>query len=132
MEEPSTEMIKILLMDDEDMIRDVAGQMFDIFGFEVDLVDEGQKAVDLYRVAFEKNSPYDLVILDISVPDGWGAREAIKELISIDKNVKAVISSGYQDDPMVLHHERYNFCGVIQKPYDIEEVEKAIRSLLST
>jgi len=131
MEEPTSEEIRILFMDDEDMIRDVAGQMFEIFGFHFDLVEEGQKAVDLYRRAMETNNPYDLVILDISVPYGWGAREAIKELISIDKNVKAVISSGYQDDPMVLHHERYNFCGVIQKPYDIEEVEKAIRSLLS-
>ena len=120
---------KILIMDDEDTIRDTVSRMIALFGFgDVATAREGGEALDLYNKARLQGEPFDLVIMDLTVTDGIGGREAIKELLKIDPDARAVVSSGYAGDPLVLNFQKYGFVGALIKPYTMGE----LRDLLNT
>ena len=122
---------KILLMDDEEIVRNVAGAMLKYIGYEVDFAEDGAEAIELYRKAKESGQPFDVVIMDLTIPGGMGGKEAISKLIEIDPNVKAIVSSGYSTDAIMSDFKQYGFSGVIAKPYKIKDlsevVHKAIR-----
>jgi CheY-like chemotaxis protein len=120
---------KILLMDDDDTVRNAAGIVLSYLGYEVEYAMDGREAVDLYRAAKEKGKPFFAVILDLYVPRGMGGEEAIKELLSIDPGIKAVVSSGRPDDPVVLDFNKYGFSGTVDVPYDIEKIGKLLKEL---
>ena len=120
---------KVLLMDDEQIILDVTNEVLKFLGYEVVFAREGASAIDLYKTAKSSDSPFDIVILDLSVPDGMGGKEAIAGLKAFDPTVKAVVSSGYSNDPVVQEFERYGFSGKLTKPYKINDM-KAILELL--
>jgi len=122
---------KILFMDDEEVIRDVAGHMLTILGYEVVSAKDGAEAVQLYQKAYEAGEPFDAVIMDLTVPGGMGGREAIKRLLEVDPHVKAIVSSGYFQDPVMAEYRRYGFRAVITKPYRIEDLDRIIRQVLS-
>ncbi len=121
---------KILLMDDDEMVRDVAGEMLNHVGYEVEFARDGEEAIELYRGAKESGRPFDAVIMDLTVSGGMGGRESIKKLIEIDPQVKAIVSSGYCNDPVMAEFKKYGFSGVVAKPYKIEELSKALRRAL--
>ncbi len=122
---------KILLMDDEEMIRDMAGRVLNVLGYDTETAENGEQAVDMYRKAFNSQQPFDLVVLDLTVPGGMGGAETIKELLQIDPHVKAVVSSGYSNDPVMANYEDYGFCGVISKPYTKAEASETLRKIFS-
>ncbi len=117
---------RILVMDDEDYIRELALSMLTKLGYEVVVAKDGQIAVDLYRKAFDQGRPFDAVILDLTVPGGMGGKETIKRLIEIDKNVRAIVSSGYSNDPVIANHTHYGFHGAVQKPYMVQEMSQML------
>ncbi|HTL68012.1 MAG TPA: PAS domain S-box protein [Lacunisphaera sp.] len=121
---------RVLFMDDEESIRKMAGLMLGQLGFEVDGVADGQATVEKYRTARERGEPYAFVIMDLTVPGGFGGREAIRQLREIDPQVRAIVSSGYSSDPVLANHRAHGFCGVMAKPYQMEEVVRAIRTAL--
>lgn len=121
---------KILLMDDEAIIRDVAANMLEYLGFEVFLADDGEKAIEIYSRLMETESPIDAVILDLTVPGGMGGKETIKKLTELDPRVKAIVSSGYSQDPIMSNHEKYGFAGVVTKPYRIQEISGVLCKIL--
>jgi len=121
---------RILLMDDEDLIRDLAGAMLSVLGYEVELAGDGDEAVELFQVAIDSSRPFDAVILDLTVPGGMGAKEAIQRLREIDPSVKAMVSSGYSNDPIMADYESHGFNGVVAKPYTPEEMSDALNQLM--
>lgn len=121
---------QILLMDDEDYIRRVAPQMLKMMGYTVIPAKNGEEAIQLYKQALESGRAFDAVILDLTVPGGMGGKETIQSLLSIDKNVKAIVSSGYSTDPVMSNYNRYGFKKAVKKPYRIEEISEAIQSVL--
>ena len=122
---------KILVMDDDDIIRDVAGKMLTKLGYEVDFARDGSEAIELYKKSKNSGRPFDVVIIDLTIPGGMGGRETMQKLLEIDPHVKAIVSSGYSDDAVMSNYTNYNFKGVIAKPYRIEELSKTVRSVLA-
>ena len=133
---PSKEMLteeqrekgSILLMDDEVSILEVMTELINHLGYSVECSQNGADAVDRYRKAKETGRPYDLVIMDLTIPGGMGGKEAIAKIKRFDPQVKAIVSSGYSNDPVMSDHLRYGFVGVLPKPYTLKELENKIRS----
>lgn len=113
---------KILVMDDEQSIRELAGDILSSFGHRVDFAAEGKQAINLYKSAMESGQPYDAVIMDLTTPGGMGGKEAIKALAGLDPNIKGIVSSGYSDDPVMSEFREYGFKGVVTKPYSADNL----------
>ena len=122
---------KILVMDDEEFIRDVAIQMLSKIGYEVSVANDGNQAIEMYRQAQTSGEPFDIVIMDLTIPGGMGGKEAIQKLKKLDPNVKALVSSGYSNDPIMSNFRDYGFQGVVKKPYRIQDMSDALRSVIT-
>lgn len=123
---------RVLLMDDEQIILDVTLEVLKFLGYDVAFARDGEEAIRLYAGEKAAGSPFDIVILDLSIPDGMGGREAITRLIEIDPQVKAVVSSGFTNDPVVQEFRQYGFSGKLSKPYKINDMKELLESLIPT
>lgn len=121
---------RVLVMDDEEMIRELLGQMLAHLGYEAVLTADGQEAVDRYAESVREGQPFDAVILDLTVPGGMGGKEAIQELRTIDPEVTAIVSSGYATDAVISDFEKWGFKGRIAKPYQLSQLESLMTSLM--
>jgi two-component system cell cycle sensor histidine kinase/response regulator CckA len=121
---------RILVMDDEEVVRKLVRRLLQQMGYEVELVEDGQRAVGAYESAKGQGRPFDAVILDLTVRAGVGDKETIRELLKIDRAVKAIVMSGYANDPVVLKPERYGFKGVLTKPFDRQSLWKVLARVL--
>jgi CheY-like chemotaxis protein len=117
---------RVLLMDDEAFIRDLADEMLSLLGYEVILAKDGAEAIELYKSAFHSSRPIDAVIMDLTVPGGMGGSEAVQKLREIDPRVKAIVSSGYSNDPIMADYATYGFMGVVAKPYSIHALSETL------
>jgi len=123
---------RILVMDDEKMIRKLAGELLTYLGYEVDFAPDGTEAVRRYKQAMDSKKPFDAVILDLTVKGGMGGKKAIQELIKINPHVIGVVSSGYSNSPVITDFEKYGFSGMVAKPYTMGELgEKLNRVMLN-
>ncbi|MFH0774353.1 MAG: CBS domain-containing protein [bacterium] len=113
---------RVLLMDDEPLVLEVTDELLKFLGYETTLATNGKEAIELYRKEKERGKPFDAVILDLIVSGGMGGLECLKFLKNIDPEVKAVVSSGYSNDPIMSDYKSYGFAGVIPKPYAPEEM----------
>lgn len=120
----------VLFMDDEASIREFVTKVLEQTGYDVACVESGTEAVERYRKAWEAGRPFDVVILDLTVPGGMGGKEAIAQLVSIDPHVKAIVSSGYSTDPVMAEFGIYGFCGRLVKPYQIEELIEILNRII--
>ncbi|MHC1709989.1 MAG: ATP-binding protein [Methanomassiliicoccales archaeon] len=120
----------LLIMDDQEPIREVLKEMLESMGFRVDTVEDGESAVKSYRLALEEQDPYTLVILDLTIPGGMGGRETIRHLRELDPEVKAIVSSGYSNDETMAEHRTHGFSGVIPKPFTKDELAQEIKKVL--
>ncbi len=121
--------VNVLLMDDEEIIRDVAEEIFRFLGHSITVTTNGEAALEAYRNAMENGPAFDLVLLDITIPGGMGGKEAIVHLLELDPKVKAVVTSGYANDPIIANFSEYGFCGMLEKPFKIEDIEKLLNML---
>ena len=117
---------KVLLMDDEQIILDVTLEVLNYLEYEVMFARDGDAALGLYRQEKEAGRPFDLVILDLSVPEGLGGKETISLLKAYDPAVKAIVSSGHSNDPVVLDFMQYGFSGKLSKPYKISDLKELL------
>ena len=122
---------KILVMDDEEIVRDVAGGMLTHLGYTVEFAKNGDEAIELSKKAGESGQPFAAVIMDLTIPGGMGGKNNIKKMLETDPGVKAIVSSGYSNDPVMTDFKTYGFCGVITKPYKIEELQKALHRVIN-
>jgi len=120
---------KVLLMDDEVFVRDAAGETLQYLGYTVVTARDGKEAIDLYQRALDKE-PFDVVIMDLTIPGGMGGKEAVSKLIEIDPHVKAIVASGYSTDPIMAEYREHGFKGVVTKPYTIEDLSKTLHGVL--
>jgi CheY-like chemotaxis protein len=118
-------------MDDEEFIRDVAIQMLSKMGYEVSVAKDGNDAIEIYRQAQQSKEPFDAVIMDLTIPGGMGGKEAIQKLKKLDPNVKALVSSGYSNDPIMSNFRDFGFEGVVKKPYRIQDMSDALHSAIT-
>ncbi len=121
---------RILLMDDEEVIRETTGRMLKRLGYYVEFAEDGRKAIDLYIKAKKSNNAFDIVIMDLTIPGGMGGKETISRLLEIDPGIKAIVSSGYSTDPIMAKYSDYGFKGVVVKPYDIEDLSNTLQSIV--
>ncbi|HWL14050.1 MAG TPA: PAS domain S-box protein [Opitutus sp.] len=122
---------RVLFMDDEESIRQMASFLLRRFGLEVVCVADGADAVRRYREARDAGEPFALVIMDLTVPGGMGGREALSHLQQIDEGVRAIVSSGYSSDPVLANHRAHGFCGMVAKPYDVDDLARVLREALA-
>jgi len=123
---------KVLLMDDEKYVRKLAVDFLTHIGYEVEVAKDGVEAIKLYRKAQESEQPFDVVILDLTVPGGMGGKETIQKLLEIDANVKAIVSSGYSKDSIMSNYKEYGFTNVIAKPYSIRELNEILHKTIES
>ena len=121
---------KILVMDDEEMIRNITGFMLSRLGCDAEFAADGAEAIKLYKKAMESGRPFDAVILDLTNQFGMGGKEAVVKLLEIDPNVKAIISTGYSNDPVLSNFKEYGFCGALPKPYSLEILDKGLEEVM--
>jgi PAS domain S-box-containing protein len=120
----------ILVMDDEEAVRNATGIVLHYLGYEVEFAGDGSEAITLYKEAKDKGQPFSAVILDLNVTDGKGAKETIAELLQIDPQVKAVLTTGYSDDPVVSEISKYGFSAAVAVPYDLEKMKEILSMLI--
>ena len=120
---------KILLMDDEEMLRNVVGNLLEALGYEVELACDGEEAIQIYVKAQQTGSPFAAVILDLTVKGGMGGKETIKRLIEFDPNVRAIVVSGYANDPIMSNCETYGFLVALQKPFQLKDLRETLRNI---
>jgi PAS domain S-box-containing protein len=122
---------KIMIMDDEKMIRSLVERSLSRSGYEVVLATDGNEAVHLYQKAKEAGAPIHLSIMDLTIPGGMGGKEATKEIHKIDPEAKVIVSSGYSNDPVMADFCKYGFCGAIAKPFQIKELMEVVAKAVS-
>jgi PAS domain S-box-containing protein len=123
---------KVLLMDDEETVCRVGTEILKRLGYSVEATRDGTEMLACYKKAQQAGEPFDLVIMDLTIPGGMGGKEAIAQLIECDPRAKAVVSSGYFNDPVMADHAKFGFLGVIAKPYKVEELAEIVRKLIDT
>jgi signal transduction histidine kinase/ActR/RegA family two-component response regulator len=121
---------RILVMDDEEMIRNLAGNILTRLGYEPSFARHGDEAIEQYQEALAAGRPYDAVILDLTVKGGMGGKETIQKLVALDPAVRGIVSSGYANDPGVVNYRDYGFCAAVAKPYRIKEISDQLEQLL--
>lgn len=121
---------KVLLLDDEEVVRTVADYMLRDLGYDAEFAGNGEEAVEKYEEAMRKGRPFKVVILDLTVRGGIGGKDTLKRLRDMDPGVRAVVSSGYSEDSVLSNYREYGFKAVLSKPYAIEELGSVLRSVL--
>jgi PAS domain S-box-containing protein len=122
---------KILVMDDEDSVSRLVVRMLTPCGYSVATAPDAQEALKLYKQALGSGTPYDAVILDLTIPGGPGGKEVIKGLLALDPRVQAIVSSGYAEDPIMADPAAYGFKGTVAKPYTANALREAVARVLA-
>lgn len=121
---------RILVMDDEEIIREIVKEMLIVLGYEVEVAENGAQAAQLYEQALDSDRVFDAVLMDLTIPGGMGGKEAIEKLLKIDPNVNAIVSSGYSNDQVMSNYRRYGFKGVVTKPYKIQDLSEVLHEVI--
>jgi PAS domain S-box-containing protein len=121
---------RVLVMDDEELVRTVTKSMLEHSGYEVELANDGTKAIEKYKKAVQEGRPFDVVLMDLTIPGGMGGKESILELLAFDPKVRAIVASGYSNDPIMADCRSYGFQRVIPKPYKLEELNTVVAEVI--
>ena len=121
---------RILIMDDDRAVNEVATHYLNHHGYRMDSASNGDAAIAAYQEAREACDPYAAVILDLTIPGGMGGKEVFAILKKTDPEVKAIVSSGYTDDPAILNYSAHGFAEVLAKPYHLQEMKAVLDRLV--
>ena len=121
---------RILIMDDEVQIRKVLGEMVETCGYSFQAVADGEEALKVFRQAQSRGEPFSAVILDLTIPGGLGGKEVVQEMLSLDPHLRAIVVSGYSNDPVLANYENYGFKGRVAKPFNLVDLSLVLNSVL--
>lgn len=122
---------RILVMDDEELVRTVTKSMLEFKGYEVELANDGTDAIEKYKCAMQDGEPFDVVLMDLTIPGGMGGSEAIANLLAVDPKARAIVASGYSNDPVMANFRSHGFRKVIPKPFKLEELTAVVAEVLA-
>jgi two-component system, cell cycle sensor histidine kinase and response regulator CckA len=122
---------RILLVDDEETVRKSGGEILKRLGYEVEFAAEGAEAVRAYDRAQREDRPFDLVIMDLTIPGGMGGADAAERIREIHPQSRVILSSGYSEDRALAHHREHGFCGVLAKPYNVEALAREVHRAMT-
>lgn len=117
---------KILIMDDDEQVCSISKKMIERFGFHPFVVHDGIDAILEYESHMNSDEPFDLILMDLTIPGGMGGKDAIGKILEIDPDAKAIVVSGYSNDPVLANHTDYGFKGMLVKPFRIEELKQIL------
>jgi CheY-like chemotaxis protein len=117
---------RVLVLDDDPPVLEILGDILTYLDYEPVLTRTGEETVDAFRMQSLTGKPFDLVILDLTVKGGLGGREVVSLLMIIDPDVRALVSSGLLNDPVIENPRAYGFCGLIPKPFTVEELSEVL------
>jgi two-component system, cell cycle sensor histidine kinase and response regulator CckA len=118
---------KILVMDDQLKIIKSTKKMLSYLGYTVSTAKDGNEAMTLYKKAYKTKKPYDIVLMDLTIPGGMGGKETAEKILNIDKKACLIITSGYSNDSVIANYEKFGFKDVIIKPFTIEKLVEKIK-----
>jgi signal transduction histidine kinase/CheY-like chemotaxis protein len=121
---------RVLVMDDEEGVREVLGQTLEEMGHSAEMAEDGLKAIGIYEKAQSLGRPFDVVLLDLTIREGMGGQEAIQALLEIDPDVKAIAMSGYIDSPVILEPGRHGFKAALEKPFDAGKLQEILSRVM--
>ncbi|MEA2116023.1 MAG: transporter substrate-binding domain-containing protein [Thermodesulfobacteriota bacterium] len=119
----------IMVMDDDALLRDIAGSQLEHLGHNVVVVPDGDAAVQQYKELLNTEKHIDIIIMDLTIPGGMGGKEAVQHILNINPDAKVIVASGYSNDPVMADYKEYGFSASVAKPFDLQELEKAIASV---
>ncbi len=123
---------RILVMDDDEVIRAVVDRILKNAGYYVETVTNGADALHLYCLSMKRKKKFNLVLMDITIPGGMGGKQTVGELLSIDPEAKVIASSGYLNDPVMTNYRDYGFVDVLPKPFNVAKFMHVIASVTNT
>jgi CheY-like chemotaxis protein len=113
------------------MVRLVTGELLGALGYESAFARDGEEAIERYRIAKESGQPFDVVIMDLTIAGGMGGKDAIRKLLEYDPAAKAIVSSGYSNDPVMANFRAHGFRDVIVKPYKTIDLSRVLHALMT-
>lgn len=122
---------RVLVMDDDASVREVMGRMLTLLGYEAASVRDGGEAVQMYQRHLAQGARFDLVLMDLTVPGGMGGKAAIREILALDASARAIVMSGYSNDPVMADHAAHGFRGVLPKPVKMPDLRDALARILA-
>ena len=123
--------VKVLIMDDEKIIREMATEMLGFFEIKAETAPDGEEALRKYKDALSKKVPFDIIILDLTIKGGMGGKETVKEILKINPEEKVIVSSGYAKSVELNNFSSLGFIAKIDKPYTLEKLEEVIFKVLN-
>ncbi len=121
----------VLVMDDEELVRNVASEILRTLGYAPVVAADGERALELYRLSLERGAPFRAVIMDLTIPGGMGGKEAVGQLLALDPGACVIVSSGYSNDPVMADFRAFGFKGVILKPYNVKNFGRTLHEALA-
>ncbi len=121
--------ITVIVMDDEDMVRDVIVQMLKLLGCKVIETKNGESTLEIFRKRKEKKQKIDIIIMDLTIPGGMGGKETNKKIRELDRNVKTIVISGYSNDPVMSQFSEFGFNNVLQKPFTMKQLQHVLETI---
>ncbi len=121
---------RVLVMDDEEMVRKVAMEVLATIGYETEGVGDGAAAIESYARAINEGKPFDVVLMDLTIPGGMGGKEAVLKVLELEPAACVIVSSGYSNDPVMADYHAFGFSGVIAKPYRIKDLRELLGRIL--
>ncbi|HUI91925.1 MAG TPA: PAS domain S-box protein [Chitinivibrionales bacterium] len=123
--------MRVLVMDDDSAVRVVVTQLLKNSGYKVVCTSSGEESITAYGEAMRSGDPFDVVVMDLTVPGGMGGKETVQKILELDPKAKVIVSSGYSNDPIMANFRDYGFCGVIAKPFNIDEFLSVIQKTIA-
>lgn len=121
---------RILLMDDEEVVRDVTTRMLQHLGYDTDVAADGQQTLEKYAAAKSNGHPFDITIMDLTIPGGMGGEEAIRRLLAMDPDAKVIVASGYSSSPILADYTAYGFAGCLAKPFQLSSLRDTLSGVM--
>ncbi|MHB0877579.1 MAG: Rrf2 family transcriptional regulator [Anaerolineae bacterium] len=122
---------RILVMDDDDVVKGVFTRMLEKLGYEVELATEGKEAIELFGAALQRGRRFDAVILDHKVAGGMGGEATLAGLRQVDPRVRAILVTGHPEDIIVEEYAKAGFADVMIKPVAVGEMKDVLAGVLS-